>query len=227
MKQKLFHANQPSPRYRCPMLSTPTCLYITNLERTGEARLRQVVTEGCAAGVDGILLREATLNSGKLLALASMLRVITHKHHASLIIHSQADIAQAVQADGIHLAAANIHEATAIRQWLRGTPMTLSTSCHNSAELQASLDASVDFTLLSPVFPSASHLGTPALGIKAFKQLAANHPIETVALGGITSQNRSQLAGYPIATMRAIDEAEDIAQAVALLIDQQTTMAQQ
>lgn len=167
------------------------------------------------------------MNSGKLLALASALRVITRQHHARLIIHSQADIARAIEADGVHLSATNIEEAAAMRRWLGAVPMTLSTSCHNAAELQHSVDAGIDFALLSPLFATASHPEAKLLGVTKFQQLTSACPIEVIALGGITTHNRAQLAAHPIAAMRAIDEAEDIARAVALLVGQQTAMAQQ
>ncbi|MDX8413840.1 MAG: thiamine phosphate synthase [Mariprofundales bacterium] len=202
------------------MQPIPQCLYITDLKRTGEAHLRRVVDEGCAAGVDGVLLREPDMPSGKLLALASALRMITRQHNAQLIIHSQADIARAIEADGVHLSASNIGEAGAMRRWLGNMPITLSTACHNADELQHSVDLGIDFALLSPVFPTASHPGCTALGIKKFQQLAALYPIKVIALGGITTHNRTQLANYPIAAMRAIDEADDITRALASLVDQ-------
>lgn len=209
------------------MITPPQCLYITDLVRTGKQRLLQVVREGCAAGIDGVLLREPTLDSGKLLALAAELRVITREQRARLIIHSQADIARAVAADGVHLSAAMIDEAAAIRRWLGAAQITLSTSCHNREELEQSHAGGADFALLSPLFATASHPETAPLGIARFRQLAARSPLPVVALGGITTANRMQVAGYPIAAMRAIDEAGDIAAAVAQLLGEQPAMAQQ
>jgi len=209
------------------MNPTPQCLYITDLMRTGEAQLRKVVTEGCAAGIDSVLLREPQLDSGKLLALAATLRVITHQYHARLIIHSQADIAQAIAADGVHLNAAMIGEAKAMRHWLSSLPITLSTSCHNALELQTAAKTDIDFAFLSPVFTTASHPDASALGVQRFQQLAAESPLPIIALGGITTANRAQLATHPIAVMRAIDEADDIDKAVQLLIRQQAAMTQE
>jgi len=216
---------QPHHATVATMNVTPQCLYITDLQRTGDTHLRKVVAEGCAAGIDAVLLREPQMGSGKLLALASFLRMITREHHARLIIHSQADVALAIGADGVHLSASKISEATAIRRWLGAIPMTLSTSCHNAAELQLSLASGVDFALLSPVFTTDSHPETTALGIESFQQLVAMQSMPIIALGGITPRNRTQLNGYSIAAMRAIDEADDITRAVHLLIGNETAVA--
>ncbi|MDQ6965272.1 MAG: thiamine phosphate synthase [Mariprofundales bacterium] len=199
------------------MRPIPRCLYITDLKRTGEARLRQVVAAGCAAGVDGVLLREPDMDSGKLLALAAELRIITREHHAQLIIHSAADTARAIAADGLHLSAADIDEAVAIRRWLHTLPITISTSCHSATELQRAVECGCSFALLSPIFATASHPERQPLGVERFQHLAAATPIDVIALGGITTENRHQLNNHPIAAMRAIDEAKDTAQAVTLL----------
>jgi thiamine-phosphate pyrophosphorylase len=98
------------------MPSNIKLLLITDNKRFNtQADMLDVLEKGLQGGVDTILLREKALDSAKLLALASKLRVLTHKYQAKLMIHSQADIAKAVDADGVHVDAASIQDIAKIR----------------------------------------------------------------------------------------------------------------
>lgn len=191
---------------------------ITHGDSQANSALFQTFDAALAAGVGQIIVREKQMDSARLLAFAARLRKLTTQYHAKLIIHTQADIAKAVNADGIHLASSDIAEIPAIRAWLQMPNMTLSTSCHNLEELQLSHQYGADFAMLSPVFPTQSHPGAAALGIDAFQQIAALSPLPLIALGGITPENRNQLQGFSIATIRAILDAQDPKQATQALL---------
>lgn len=180
--------------------------------------LYQILDAALAGGVSQIILREKNLDSAHLLAFASRMRNITHQYRAKLIIHSQADIAKAVSADGVHLASSDISEIPAMRDWLNAPNMSLSTSCHNLEELQKSHQYGADFAMLSPVFPTQSHPNAPALGLDMFKKIADASPLPIIALGGINSCNRPQLKGFGVATIRAILEAQDPKKAAQALL---------
>ncbi|MDQ6966176.1 MAG: thiamine phosphate synthase, partial [Mariprofundaceae bacterium] len=112
-------------------------------------------------GVDAVLVREKQMDSARLLSICSRLRDITRRFEARLLVHTQADVAGAVGADGVHVSSDGILEVRAMRRWLNDAPMTLSASCHEATQLEAAADAGADFALLSPVFPTASHPGAP------------------------------------------------------------------
>jgi len=171
-----------------------------------------------SGGVEQIIIREKHMDGARLLAFASKVREITHQYQAKLIIHSQADIAKAVGADGVHLASSDIAEIPAMRDWLDMPNMSLSTSCHNLKEVLKSHQYGASFAMLSPVFPTKSHPGAPALGLDTFKQIAEASPLPIIALGGIHANNRSQLAGFSIATIRAILHAKNPKQAAQALL---------
>ncbi|MDX8384178.1 MAG: thiamine phosphate synthase [Ghiorsea sp.] len=164
-------------------------------------------------GVDTILLREKSLDSAKLLALASKVRILTHQYDAKLLIHSQADIAQAVAADGVHVDASSIAEITTMKHWLNANnsdPIKLvSASCHNAQELEQAQSLGADFAFLSPVFPTESHPGAPSLGAKKFLELSEKLNIPIIALGGIDEHSKHHLNGAGLATMGSILNAKD------------------
>lgn len=67
---------------------------------------------------------------------------------------------------------------------------------HNAAEIAEANRAGVDAVLLSPVFPTRSHPGAPALGADEFYRLAALSAVPVIALGGMTPDRAEQL-GWP------------------------------
>ena len=171
-----------------------------------------------------MLVRENQMDSARLLSLASRLRQLTRAANARLIIHTQANIAAAVDADGVHVSQADIGELPTMRRWLgrAGESMSFSASTHDAASLEAAAKVGSDFALLSPVFPTASHPGEAALGIDAFRELAGKANVPVVALGGITPDNRSQLKGFGVAAISAILLAVDPQAAACALLEPAT-----
>ncbi len=195
----------------------PLLTLITDTGRYSGEPFFAACDQALAKGVDAILVREKELTSARLLALASRLRDITRSHQARLIIHTQADIAHAVDADGVHVASDDISTIPAIRSWLNKPEMSISASCHNTEELAQAQQSGADFAMLSPVFPTGSHPGAPSLGVDAFQRLAAQADIPIIALGGITSANYQTLVSSNIAVISAILGADHPGEAARLL----------
>jgi thiamine-phosphate pyrophosphorylase len=55
----------------------------------------------------------------------------------------------------------------------------------------------VDAALLSPVFPTNSHLNNKNLGVLKFQKLAEQAKIEVYALGGLNDKNAIRLIHSP------------------------------
>lgn len=162
-----------------------------------------------AGGVDAVLVREKKLDSARLLAFASRLRQMTRDSYARLIIHTQVDVAEAVDADGIHLASSAIHSVSVLRQWPGHAGKTVSVSCHDAAELQQAAAYGADYAMLSPVFATRSHPGAPPLGVENFDALVSESTLPVIALGGIGTDNCNALQGSRIAVIGAILGADD------------------
>jgi len=187
----------------------PNLLLITDHTRYPGEAFFSAVEASLKGGADALLVREKQMDSARLLAFCSRLRDITRGYDARLLVHTQADVACAVDADGVHVASTDIAELAAMRGWLKRPGMSLSTSCHDAAQLRAAADAGADFALLSPVFPTASHPGAPHLGVETFMAVLDVSPLPLIALGGITPQNRASLAGVPVAVISTLLGAEN------------------
>ncbi|TLS77313.1 thiamine phosphate synthase [Mariprofundus erugo] len=191
----------------------PVLTQITDSSRYHGEPFFEALEQMLAAGVDAVLLREKALDSARLLALAARLRVMTRACGARLIIHTQADIAEAVDADGVHLAGTAIASVPAVRGWLADRSKTVSVSCHHEEDLHLAADAGADYALLSPVFPTASHPGAPCLGVTEFHRMAMQAPLPVVALGGMTPEHASELNWPHVAVISGLLSADDPAMA--------------
>jgi len=216
-------------------LPPPRLTLITDSSRFSGEAFFQNVEQALIGGVDAVLLREKNMTSAKLLALASRLRQITRVHQARLIIHSQADICDAVDADGVHLASNEINSIPSVRQWFRlqsgqgqqpeqlsvqtATPPTksISVSCHNADELEAAHSFGADYAMLSPVFPTHSHPGAAHLGLDTFQTLADAAQLPIIALGGISPENCTSLQGRSLAVIGALLQSNEPRQAAQKL----------
>lgn len=91
-----------------------------------------------------------------------------------------------------HLSSAQLMAAKA-----RPAGDLVAASCHTSAELDQAMALGLDFAVLGPVLPTASHPGAPALGWTGFAALAAGASIPVYALGGLkpTDLARARAAG--------------------------------
>jgi len=190
-------------------LLIPRLVLITDRSRIEGEHFFELVDAALTGGVDTVLAREKDMTSAKLLSFCAKLRALTNKHDAKLIVHSQADVARAVGADGVHVAAAAINEIPLIRQWLGDSNLLISASCHNEEELAAASNNGADFALLSPVFPTGSHPGAPHMGASRFHKMAKHAPIPVIGLGGISIENRSEVADFGAAVIGAILDAGD------------------
>jgi len=84
-------------------------------------------------------------------------------------------------ADGLHL---NRHALMALEARPAGVQW-LSASCHDALELAQAQRLHLDFAVLSPVLPTQSHPGAPALGWARFAELVSDHALPIYALGGV------------------------------------------
>ena len=105
---------------------------------------------------------------------------------ASMLVNGTPDEVREIGADGIHLTAAQLGKCTA-----RPLPPAywVAASCHNATELQRAIACDVDFVVLSPVKPTASHPDARPLGWKAFAEAATMATVPVYALGGMTPED--------------------------------------
>jgi len=122
-------------------------------------------------------------------ALARRLKAICQRRGLYLLIAADLDLAEAVNADGVHFPS-----------WFKArrtipASMIMTVACHNEQDLTQAGECGADLALLSPVYPTASHPGAHTLGPAKFKALSLSAHIPVMALGGVHEENAAALMG--------------------------------
>lgn len=121
-------------------------------------------------------------------ALARRLAPACRARRVLLLIANDFRLAQAVRADGLHLAEGiAAHGVLApLLGWVRRRGAILTVAAHGRRALGRAAQLGADAALLSPVFPTASHPGAPCLGPLRFAVGARAAALPVLALGGLT-----------------------------------------
>lgn len=113
---------------------------------------------------------------------------LCNQYRAKILINTRSDVAIETHADGVHLTSAQL--ATLSSRPLPSDYL-IGASVHNAQELERAASLGVDFVVIGPVLPTASHADREWLGWERLKALVASASIPVFALGG---QNLNSLA---------------------------------
>jgi thiamine-phosphate pyrophosphorylase len=123
------------------------------------------------------------------LDVARRLRAVTRERGMVLLIGLDVDLADAVEADGVHLPERSLSAAYALSG--RRPDWILTGAVHSVAAALAVRD--LDAVLLSPIFQAGGASSAKlALGVEAL-HAASRGPTPIIALGGVTSARISEL----------------------------------
>lgn len=161
---------------------------ITDRRQVTGGDLLLAVEQALQAGVRAVQLREKDIFSRELYELAFELRKLTARFGARLIINDRADIALAVDSDGVHLGGDSI-PLHRIRRIL-GPEKIIGVSCHNHVSAIAAQENGADFITFGPVFhtPSKAQYGEP-VGLEKLEAITSLLNIPVFGLGGIKPHN--------------------------------------
>lgn len=175
-----LRARTPHAKTPCPL---PALFFLTDPERTPDP---VAVVDRLKPLAETLPLAVIFRHFGRIEAFdtAKHLRLSCNSVGAKFLIAADADMAEAVKADGVHLPERFLAEAAPLRQrFPRGL---ITGACHSKAALETANALPLDMVFVSPVLPTRSASGHAPLGYDGFADLAAqsNHPV--IALGGIT-----------------------------------------
>src|SRR5919198_2424582 len=166
----------PSPLYAiADTLSRPELSFI------------ELAQKLCAGGARLLQLRVKALPTREFLTLAHEVRAICHRYGSVLIINDRADIALAVEADGVHVGQGDL-PLVAARKVL-GTGKLIGVSTHDPAQALAAARGGADYIGFGPLFgTSTKATGYTARGLEQLREIRALVSLPVVAIGGITAE---------------------------------------
>jgi 8-oxo-dGTP diphosphatase len=161
-------------------LALPVFYGITRATDFGVDRQIALAERAFGRGLRLVQVREAELAAPLQRRLIQALLPAARRHDARLLISGDAGLARESGADGVHLSARQLMAATARPEF----PL-VGASCHRAVELEQAARLDLDFVVLGPVRPTASHPGAPGMGWEAFASLVAGYPLPVFAIGGL------------------------------------------
>jgi len=154
-------------------LELPQEYAITDAESRGREPMLAGIRERLGAGLRLIQVRDKGLPRRE--EFARSVVQLAHRHGAKVLLNGGPPIG-----DGVHYTAAQLMD-------LRERPrhVLAAASCHNAAELECAMRLELDFAVLGPVKPTASHAGAPTLGWEGLARLVQGASIPVYAIGGM------------------------------------------
>lgn len=184
---------------------------VTDRACCGARSVEEVVSAAIDAGVTLVQLRDKNIDARPMLDLGRRLLELLRPAGIGLIVNDRIDVAQALDADGVHIGQHDIPYAEARRQL--GPTKIIGVSVGSEAEARQTACWNVDYVGIGPVYPTATKPDAGmALGPDETARLARISGHRAVAIGGIDVTNAAALyaAGLEgVAVISAICAASD------------------
>ena len=145
-----------------------------------------------AGGAQVLQYRNKSAPAALRLTQAIALRQLTREFSVSFIVNDDVQLAAQVEADGVHLGAADGDIAAA--RLALGAHKIIGISCYNKLSwARVAVDAGADYVAFGAFFPSSVKPEAVLADIELLRQARAELTVPLVAIGGITLQNGAQL----------------------------------
>jgi 8-oxo-dGTP diphosphatase len=175
-------------------LQLPDRYLITGENPADPAVFLQRLEYSLEAGLSLVQLRAHELDDHRYRELLSRALGLCRRYGSRLVVNRPRNcIHWAGLADGIHLTSKQLLEL----QNRPGEQGWIGASCHNPKELARAAALQLDYALLSPVLPTASHPESTGMGWERFAEWVDGVNLPVYALGGMRSEllSRAKEAG--------------------------------
>lgn len=184
---------------------------VTDRRWLGGRRLVDRVEEALKGGVTFVQLREKDLDEERFLEEAKEIKELCRRYQVPFVINDNVDIAQAVDADGVHVGQSDM-EAGDVRARL-GQDKIIGVSAQTVEQALLAESRGADYLGVGAVFATGSKADASEVDHETVKAICQAVHIPVIAIGGITRENVGALAGTGVcgaAVISAIFAQEDV-----------------
>ena len=162
-------------------------------------------------GTTFVQLREKDLDEKNFLEEAKEIKALCGRYHVPFVINDNVDIAMAMDADGVHVGQSDM-EAGDVRAKL-GPDKIIGVSAQTVEQAILAEKRGADYLGVGAVFHTDSKADAADVSHETLKAICESVRIPVIAIGGISRDNVSELAGTGIcgiAVISAIFAQKDI-----------------
>lgn len=162
-------------------LELPATYALTNATENGIdnelARLDRALNNGLRL----IQIRDKALPDVDRRNFATAVMQLARRFNDTIVlVNDDESLASEIGAHGLHISSDRLSQISQ-----RPPFEWVAASCHNAAELSLATALNLDFAVLSPVLPTASHTQTQSIGWERFANLIERSSLPIFALGGM------------------------------------------
>ncbi|NFA62263.1 thiamine phosphate synthase [Clostridium sp. FAM 1755] len=164
-------------------------LYLITDRRFLKGReLKKVIEDAILGGVTIVQVREKDISTREFFKVAKEVKEVTDYYKVPIIINDRLDIAQAIDADGVHLGQKDM--PLNIARKILGKDKLIGISVGNVKEALEAENNGADYLGIGTIFPTGSKKDVDAIiGIDGLSQVKNSISIPSVAIGGINKTN--------------------------------------
>ncbi len=191
---------------------------VTDRAWIGRQTLYEQIEDALKGGVTIVQLREKNLDETSFVREAVEIKELCHRYHVPLIINDNVDVALKSGADGVHVGIEDAPVAEIRRRV--GSDLIIGATAKTVEQAQKAEADSADYLGVGAVFPSPTKKNAIRITAAQLREICTSVSIPAVAIGGISLENVSEIAGggmSGIAAVSAIFAADDIKSATEKL----------
>ena len=171
----------------------------------------EIVTAAVYGGATVFQLREKDCSTREFIEQAVVIKEFLKDQGVPLIINDRVDVAQAVEADGVHLGQTDMPLGLAKK--ILGDSMTIGISAESLQDAIEAEKGGADYLGVSPIYATPTKTDTARpLGLEGLRQIRKAVRLPLVGIGGLNRENAAEVirnGADGVAVVSAIVAAEN------------------
>ena len=190
----------------------PYQLYLVISEASCNGRdFLKVAEQAIVGGVEIIQLREKNIDAFRFIENSLRLKEVTDQYNIPLIINDNVEVANAIQAFGVHVGNSDMPPTEIRERW--GNQLQIGYSIEYLSQLETNESATADHFGISPIFSTTTKTDTVTeWGLEGIRRIRSLTDKPLIAIGNMNKTNASavmQAGADCIAVVSAICSAEN------------------
>jgi thiamine-phosphate pyrophosphorylase len=171
----------------------------------------EIVRAAVDGGATVVQLREKDCSTREFIEQALAIKDFLEDRGVPLIINDRVDVAQAVEADGVHLGQTDMPLGTAKK--ILGDTMIIGISAESLQDAVEAEKGGADYLGVSPIYATPTKTDTaPPLGLEGLREIRKAVRLPLVGIGGLNRDNAAEVirnGADGVAVVSAIVAADD------------------